>query len=264
MTLAVCAALTGTAQADVVLRFTQTLQTDAKAQIEVYCAPGRIAARFLGPQAMTQPRYVYRADLGVLWAILPMWKAYIQQDSVTEIAERVDKNSRQAVEERILAHPPSERAQAMAEEQALAAALRQAALLRFADSGQRDSVAGVDCAVWVATGTAAEATSGDGQASRWRDEVCIASWSAIGAGEGAPDAVLDMSRTFDRWWDGTPVRGGVAVVIRGLRALGGCPLRLRHYVDGALAAEYVFTRATVREVPPETYDVPAGFERREH
>lgn len=117
--------------------------------------------------------------------------------------------------------------------------------------------------MWVASGAAGDsATSGPATAG-WRDEVWVAPWSVLGAGATMPDAVGDLSRTFERWWGEPPVHGGVISVIRAFGALGGCPVRVRHSVGGDLVVEYVFMRARVRDVTPGLYVIPPGFVRRE-
>lgn len=258
------------AHADVVLQWTQVLPGAPAATVEITCANDRLAATLRSGPAQTPVRYIYRGDLGVLWTIQPLWRNYAQQDSVTEISERPDKNSRQIAAERILAHPPAERAQAEAEESARRELLDKVAILNFADSGKRERLNGVECAIWVATGTTVDSALAGNFTPRWRDEVWVAPWSVLGAQAKAKaraktrDGIVEMSRTFDRWWQGTPVEGGVTAALRRLHEFGGCPVKMRHYLDGELAAEYVFTGASTRDESPDAYVVPPGFERLLH
>lgn len=254
------------AHADLVVQYTQQRVPASAAPLElrVSVARDRFAVEVLGPAAATQARYVYRADLGVLWTILPLWRAYVQQDSVTEIAARTGKGETpQDAAERILARPPGEREQAEAEE----AARRQRAALQaqfqFVDTGKREQVAGVECALWVATAAAPDtAAAGDGPPA-WRDEVWVAPWNVLGAGDAIPAAVLDLSRTAERWWGGTQVQGGVLTLVRALPALGGCPIRFRHFAGPDLVSEYLFGGARLRDVSPGLYVIPPGFVRRD-
>lgn len=254
------------ARADLVVRCTQQRGPAGAAPLElqVSVAPTRLAVEVLGPAAPTQARYVYRADLGVLWTVLPLWKAYVQQDSVTEIAARTGKGGTpQDAEERILARPPAERAQAEAEEAARREAAARRAQFQFVDTGKREQVAGVECALWVATGGPADSTAAGPEGLAWRDEVWVAPWAVLGAGDAIPEAVLDFSRTAERWWHGTPVHGGVLTLVRALPALGGCPIRFRHFAGPDLVSEYLFGGARLRDVTPGLYVIPPGFVRRE-
>ena len=254
------------ARADVDVRYTQLRGPAGAAPLElqVSVARNRLAVEVLGTAATTQARYVYRADLGVLWTVLPLWKAYSQQDSVTEIAARTGKGGTpQDAEERILARPPAERAQAEAEEAARREAAARSAQFQFVDTGKREQVAGVECALWVATGSASDSSATDPSGLTWRDEVWVAPWAVLGAGDAMPDAVLDLSRTAERWWRGTPVHGGVATLVRALPGLGGCPMRFRHFAGPDLVTEYLFGGAHIRDVTPGLYVVPPGFVRRD-
>ena len=251
------------ARADLVVWFTQTLAKPAgvAAEVEVSCAHDRVTAHVVGAPSTAQANYIYRADLGVLWTVLPLWRAYVQQDDVTEIVGRARKNTAEDAEERILALPAAERPPAEAAEKARQAALQRAAVLQFTDSGRHETVAGVECAIWVAGSPAPDSTASAGL-PEWRDEVSVAPWSVLGAEVRMPDALLDLSRTLEHWYQGTPAQGGVLAVLRALPALGGCPVRVRHYVGGELMAEYVFSRALIRDVTPGAYVIPPGFERR--
>lgn len=253
------------AAADLVLTFTQTVPGSSPAQFEISCAKDRVAVRALGPDAFRLPKYVYRSDLGVLWAISSMWHNYTQQDSVTEIDQRSDKNSPRRSQERILARPAGERAQAVAEEEALQAARLRFSKVEFTASGKRETVAGLPCEVWVATGgEGPDSTSIGGPNPAWRDEVWVTPWSAVSNSELLKAVALDAGATFARWWAGLPVHGGERTVVRAIPKLGGCPVRVRHYVANELLVEYALTGTALREIPPETYVVPDGFDRTEH
>lgn len=263
--LAFCTGQAPAAAADLVLTFTQSIPGNAPVPFELSCAQDRVAARPLSADAFRLPTYVYRADLDVLWTILPMWRSYTQQDSVTEIEDRVDKNSVQVSQERILAHPASERAQARAVEDALQAARLHFSNFAFTDSGKREQVAGMPCEIWVATGgEGADSTSIGEPNSAWRDEVAIAPWNRLTNGRNLEAVSNDAAATFSHWWAGLPVHGGLLTVVRAIPQLGGCPVRLRHYTDGELSVEYTLTGMSVREVPPDVYAAPPGFELHAH
>jgi hypothetical protein len=267
MGLALCTATA--ARAELIVRFEQRRlsgEVATEADGEVALGHDRIACGLDAVKGTPPPpRFVYRGDLQVLWTIQPLWTWYSQEDSVTASAARsMHKNDpHEEAEARILQQPAAERARAEAEEQArraaeAAAAAAAAAVPLTAAADVSETIAGVRCVRWDAA-----ALHADGTQPEWRLEVWVAPWDAVGITADECAAALDMGRTFERWWRGTPADGRLVSALRALPQLGGFPVRIRQFHAGMLTAEYTFTAAKRQDVTPGLFVLPPGFARRE-
>ena len=264
--VALCVATS--ARADLIVRFQQRRtagDVTTEAAGEITLSHDRMTSGMEGAKGTPPPpRFVYRGDLQVLWTIQPLWKWYSQEDSVSAMFMRsIHKGElTEDVEARILQRPAAERAQAEAEERAhqaaRAAATAAAAAVHLSPVDVSETIDGVHCRLWDAV-----ALHVDGGQPEWRVEVWVAPWSAVGITSDECAVALDMGRTLEHWWHGTPTDGGLLLAFRALPTLDGFPVRIRQFRDGKLTTEYTFTGARRQDVTPGVYVLPPGFVRRE-
>ncbi len=256
------------ARADLVVGFQERKlagDVTTEATGEITMGKDRMAAGMDGVKGAPAPvRYVYRGDLQVLWTEQPLWKWYSQEDSVMAAAARsIHKgDTPDDVEARILQRPAAERAQAEADERArqaaATAATAAAAAVHFSAANVTETIGGFACSRWDAA-----ALHAAGAQPEWRVELWVAPWSAVGITPEECAVALDMGRTLEHWWGGTPADGRLVFALRALPQVGGFPVCLRQFRDGKLVTEYTFTGVRRQDVTPGLYVLPPGFVRRE-
>ena len=181
----------------------------------------------------------------------------INQEQIDRMAAQMSDAMRQ-MQEALKSMPPEQRAMAeqmMGRQMGMSGTQPAAAPLEIAETGDSDTVAGMDCDYYEVT-----------QAGRKIRDLCVAGWNDIEGGRETADGMMAMADFFNDMREAFSRAGNMAVLDRQqdmfqhMRELDGYPVLARDYDDtGAIRMETRLTSASEEDVDPYLFGPPEGY-----
>jgi hypothetical protein len=251
--VAVTALLCGTAHGATVLKTSiRDLASNQESMAIVYAQNGQMRVESGGPQ---ENFAIFTGD--AMHAINPKDRNYVVIDraSMKQMAATVNPALKQ-MQERMAAMPPEQRAQM---EKMMGAHLPgmsgKPVVEEIRKTGKSGKVAGYNCSY--------SEVLLDGVVS---SEVCVAPIGALKGSQELYDAsaklgalMEDVLKEIDAPW----LKEMASRQIENYSKLGGVPVFARSFKDGKVVRESTLQSIATQSVPATTFEVPAGFTRKE-
>lgn len=245
--------LCGMANAAAVLKTkVRDLSSNRESLATIYAENGKLRVETGGPQ---DNYAVFTGD--AMNAVNPQERSYVLIDraSIKELAATVNPALKQ-LQERLAAMPPEQRAQV---EKMLGGQVPgmggQPVKEEIRKTGKSGKVAGYDCSYSEVLHDAVKVT-----------EVCVAPFTALKGGQELYDASVKVSALMDdilKELDAPWLREMASRQLQNFSKLGGVPVLTRVFNDGKAVRESMLDSAATQSVPASTFQVPAGFTRKE-
>ena len=254
----VAVAVPGSARADLVVTLERkSMRTDPPAveSQQMSMAGDKLAATV---QESGRPsQLIWRGDKQTLYSIDPATKSYyaIDKATMTAVAEQVSGAMKQMQDE-LAKLPPEQRAQAekMMANMGGKGGAASGPSIEVKVSGEKQTIQGYPC-------TRYDVLLGGKRTS----EMWVAGWSAIKVTKDDMAALRSMSTFFEDMVKSNPMLRNLATsgAFQGLDRVDGFPVLVRHFDGDKVVEEMTLKGVERRAVPAGTFDIPAGYARKE-
>ena len=251
----VAMAVPGSARADLVVTLERkSMRTDPPAveSQQMSMAGDKLAATV---QESGRPsQVIWRGDKQTLYSIDPATKSYyaIDKATMTAVSEQVSGAMKQMQDE-LAKLPPEQRAQAEKMMGNMGGAASGPSI-EVKSTGEKQTIQGYPC-------TRYDVLLGGKRTS----EMWVAGWSAVKVTKDDMGALRSMSTFFEDMVKSNPMLRNMATsgAFQGMDRVDGFPVLVRHFDGDKVVEEMTLKGVERRAVPASTFDIPAGYARKE-
>jgi hypothetical protein len=190
----------------------------------------------------------------VLYIIDDSHKTYTEMDKATmkNAADRAGAAMKQ-LQERLKNMPPEQRAQMekLMGDKVPGMSGGKPDTYTVADTGKSETVEGRKCHLWNLL-----------RNQKMSEELCVVPFSSLPGKEDFQKSFRELAEAFSGMASGL---AGVGESIKARNSIDGYPVRIRHFDDNGnpRGMESVLTKWAEEALPAATFDIPAGYTRKE-
>jgi hypothetical protein len=251
--------LAGSARADLVVSMERkSMRTDAPVTETQQMSLSGDKLTATAEERGRPTQIIWRGDKQALYSLDPAAKTYYEIDKATMAAVNEQVNgAMKSMQEQMAKMTPEQRAQVekmMGGMPNMGGQAAAAPAVEVKATGDKQTVQGYPC-------TRYDVLLGGKKSS----EMWVASWGAVKIDKSDIQALTSMNSFFEEMLKGNPMLGKLSTSssFQGLDRVDGFPVLIRHFDGDKVIEEMTLKGVERRAVPAGSFDVPAGYTRKE-